>query len=493
MWAGVGQAIESAAIAAAGIVACALVVVLVWGVDRGFGGDPLLQWRVAVDAWLLGHGVDLTVALPQEAVVALGLEQAGRPFAIELGAWGIALVTLWLHWRSGTRIAELPRIDAAIAGVSGAIAAGLIGLGAAATALHEIASPSLAQSFAWPALVAAAGMLAAIVGAHGHAWLTALGRWLTVDEAGIRTIRAALRTGAGGAVGVLGVGALLVALGMGLRFVDGIVATEALEPTHLGVVVLFLVQLALAPVAIVWASAWAIGPGFALGRGSSVSPIGTDLGPVPSLPLLSAIEPNAHPWMLAVVVLPVLVGVAAGWLARQTLLASTDLHPTRWWQLVAAAIGGGLVAGAILGALAVLVSGAVGPGRLGTAGPDAAMVAGWGALEVGAGLLVGLLAGGRGAGALAGGFSVPMLVGGRERADAPVDERAGADAVQEAGTAADADADASPDPEATDVIEPVRSTAETPDPDATDVIEPVPAPEAAVDAAPAAAPDDRRA
>ena len=42
VWAGIGQAVESAAIAAVGLVLCALVLLAVWGIDQGFGGDPLL-------------------------------------------------------------------------------------------------------------------------------------------------------------------------------------------------------------------------------------------------------------------------------------------------------------------------------------------------------------------------------------------------------------------------------------------------------------------
>ena len=101
VWAGIGQAVESAAIAAVGLVLCALVLLAVWGLDQGFGGAPLLQWRIAVDAWMLGHGVDVGVTLAPAAVAAIGLESAGGSFVLTLGAWGIGLITFWFHWRSG--------------------------------------------------------------------------------------------------------------------------------------------------------------------------------------------------------------------------------------------------------------------------------------------------------------------------------------------------------------------------------------------------------
>jgi Family of unknown function (DUF6350) len=440
VWAGIGQAVESAAIAAVGLVLCALVLLAVWGIDQGFGGDPLLQWRIAVDAWMLGHGVDVGISLGTEAAAALGLESAGRAFVLTLGAWGIGAITFLLHWRSGRRLAELPLVDTVIAVVTGTAATGLVGLLAGMSAQHPTAAPNLGQAFAHPALIALVGMVAAIVAVRGHDWLQALARALTIDDVWLRPVRAAMRAGLGGALGVLGIGALLVAAGLFLRFTEGLLIMESLEVTHVGVAVLFLVQLALAPVAVVWGAAWAIGPGFMVGRGSSVSPLDTDLGPVPALPMLSAIDPDVQPWMLVVVALPVLAAVVVGALARQTLLAGSVERPVHWWELAIAGVGGGVLAGTLLGVAAMLSVGAAGPGRLSLTGPDAVLVAAWGALEVGAGLLIGLLAGGRGTGRLAGGIALPLaaerdgtsmrevLGFGRSRDDEPVDGATDADA-----------------------------------------------------------------
>ncbi|WP_146793716.1 cell division protein PerM [Agrococcus baldri] len=408
VWAGIGQAVESAAIAAVGLVVCALVMLAVWGIDQGFGGDPVLQWRLAADAWLIGHGVDIGVTLGRDAVIAVGLEEAGRSFVLSLGAWGIGLITLWLHWRSGRRLATLPLVDVGVAVLLGTAATAAIGLLVGTSAQHGTAAPDLVHAALLPALVALVGMLAAVIAVRGHDWLVAAARSLTIDHQWLRATRAALRTGFAGAVGVLGVGALLVAAGLFLRFTDALLLLESLGVTPVGVVVVFLLQLALAPVAIVWAASWAIGPGFMVGLGSSVSPLGTDLGPVPALPLLAAIDPSAQPWMAVVVVLPVLAAVLVGVLARQSVLAGTERRPVHWWELAIAATGGGVLAGALLGIAAMLSTGAAGPGRLAITGPDAVLVAAWGALEVGVGLLIGMIAGGRGTGALAGGFALPL-------------------------------------------------------------------------------------
>ncbi len=407
-WAGIGQAIESAAVAGVGLAVCALVMLTVWGIDQGFAGDPLLQWRLAADAWLLGHGVDIGVSLSRDAVIAVGLEEAGRSFVLSLGAWGIGLITCWLHWRAGRRLATLPLLDAAIAVALGTAATAAVGLLVGTSAQHATAAPDLAQSAILPALVALVGMAAGVLSARGHDWLVGLAHVLTLEEHWLRPIRAALRAGFGAFVGALGIGALVVALGLLTRFTDALLLLESLGVTPVGVVVMTLLQLALAPVAVVWGAAWAIGPGFVIGAGSSVSPLGTDLGPVPALPLLAAIDPEARPWMAVVVALPVLAAVLVGVLARQSVLAGDARRPVHWWELALAAVGGGVLGGALLGVAAMLATGAAGPGRLSETGPDAVLVAAWGALELGAGLLIGMLAGGRGTGALAGGFALPL-------------------------------------------------------------------------------------
>lgn len=498
VWAGIGQAVESAAIAAVGLVLCALVLLAVWGLDQGFGGDPLLQWRIAVDAWMLGHGVDVGITLAPEAVAAIGLESAGGSFVVTLGAWGIGAITLWLHWRSGRRLAELPLAELVIAALAGAVAAGLVGLLAGVSAQHPTAAPNLGQAFAFPALIALVGMAGAVLAARGQDWLQALARALTIEDPWLRPVRAALGSGLGGAVAVLGIGALVVGAGLLLRFTDGLLLMESLEVTHVGVAVLFLLQLALAPVAIVWGAAWAIGPGFMVGRGSSVSPLDTDLGPVPALPLLSAIDPAAQPWMLMIVALPVLAAVVVGALARQSTLAGSADRPVHWWELAVAGVGGGLLAGGLLGIAAMLSTGAAGPGRLSETGPDAVLVAGWGALEVTVGLLIGLVAGGRVPVGLAGGAlplaaqregtSMRDVFGFGRSSDDPIDdeslgETTGDEPIDDDSTDGDADRDADasdPRPHAsplplaeaeTQAVEPVAAPA--PSAAETQVVEPV--------------------
>src|SRR5690606_1483307 len=155
----------------------------------------------------------------------------------------------WLHWRSGRRLASLPLLDTAVAVVLGTAATAVIGLLVGSSAQHPSAAPNLAHAAILPAPVALLAMVAAVVAGHGHDWLAAIARSLTIEDQWLRPVRAAIRAGFGGAIGVLGIGALLVAVGLFLRFTEALLMLESLGVTPVGVVVMFLLQLALVPIA----------------------------------------------------------------------------------------------------------------------------------------------------------------------------------------------------------------------------------------------------
>ena len=91
-----------------------------------------------------------------------------------------------------------------------------------------------------------------------------------------------------GAVMVLG--ALVVNFGQ-VRELSGV-----LSPGFVGGLLLLLVQGLYLLNAVVWAMAYIVGPGFAVGTGTLVAPTGVQLGTVPSLPILGALpEAGADP------------------------------------------------------------------------------------------------------------------------------------------------------------------------------------------------------
>ena len=145
---------------------------------------------------------------------------------------------------------------------------------------------------------------------------------------------------------------------------------------------LVLIQLGWVPTMAVWALAWIVGPGFAVGTGSVFAPDLVIAGAVPSLPLLGLLPKS--PVGPVGVYLPLLVTVAtmlAAWRARRALQ-----HLTIGQALMAAlAASLGVAVGALV--LGWAASGPVGPGRMAQVGPNLLYMVLLIFVEVGAGLL----------------------------------------------------------------------------------------------------------
>ncbi len=128
--------------------------------------------------------------------------------------------------------------------------------------------------------------------------------------------------------GVLAAQLVLLTVGAGVLVTSAVLHLEqiehlltALRPGLAGNIALLLLQLAYAPNAVVWSSAYALGAGFTVGPGTAVAPAGTQLGLLPAVPLLGAL-PGTGPgderllWFLAGGVLAGVVAAVVVVLAR---------------------------------------------------------------------------------------------------------------------------------------------------------------------------------
>ncbi|MFC7645132.1 DUF6350 family protein [Streptosporangium lutulentum] len=183
-----------------------------------------------------------------------------------------------------------------------------------------------------------------------------------------------------GAVMVLG--AIVVNFGQ-VRELSGV-----LSPGFVGGLLLLLVQGLYLPNVFIWAMAYIVGPGFAVGTGTLVAPTGVQLGTVPSLPILGAL-PEAGPtpgWVMLVIAVPFVAGAVAGVLVVR-ISPSPSYEGAPLWGFVC-----GLVTGVAAGLLAALSGGSLGGARLSSLGPEAWQVMLSVTLEVGvaAGIAAGL-------------------------------------------------------------------------------------------------------
>jgi len=177
-------------------------------------------------------------------------------------------------------------------------------------------------------------------------------------------------------------GAVLAGASLAVHLPEVKAATDALAPGVGGAALLLLAQLAYAPNAVIWAVAYTLGPGFAFGAGTVVSPTGSVLGPVPVFPMLAAIPSGARlggpAWVpVAVLALPYLAGLFAG-IVTVRIAPTPVMEAAPLWGFAA-----GTAAGALAGLGAAFAGGPLGDGRLATVGPSGFAVGLVAILEIG--------------------------------------------------------------------------------------------------------------
>lgn len=325
------------------------------------GGIPGVL-RAAVQMWLVAHHAGFTL-LDGATQIRVGLLPLGL-----IAAPGLLLLRSgeWLGRVGGvTRLRHVVPAALTLAAPYALLSAGL-----ATLARTDLVRPSTSQALVGCFLVASL--------AGGVGVLRALGwrRVLPLLSPRVRSLLA----GVGGGVAVLVVcGSLLVGISLAVHLQRAQALAEALAPGIVGGVLLVGVQIVFVPNAILWGISYAVGPGFAIGAGTSVALDGVRLGELPTLPLLAALpEPGPAPAVsFAAIAAPLLAGVVAGVLTIR-VLPTLNSESAALWGLVS---GGG--AGLVVGLLAALSGGPIGGGRLVTVGPSGWQVAAVGVLEVG--------------------------------------------------------------------------------------------------------------
>jgi hypothetical protein len=385
-------ALDAALAAVVGVAAALAPLALLWLAGGTLPWNAL--WPTAVSVWQLGHLVPLHIHLPAGYLAVAGIDQGAASFVISLAPLAFASFTAIFAARSGIRAA---RADAAATGpVAGTLVFAAIAAVVGLTARNPIAAIHLWQGVLLPAAVYA-------VGVAGGALVAG---WEHADPSGPRILdRARARvdswrhgwdraldvTARGAAIvicGLIGLGALAVAVAVVVRGGNIISLFEAGHVDLVGAIVVTLAQLAYLPTLVVWGMAFVAGPGFALGVGTTVSPAGTQLGVVPGIPVLGALPETTSPFLLVVVLLPIGLGALAGWAARARL-ADGDApasDPSAGYGLRAViSVGIALLSAAGAAVLALAASGSLGPVRLAETGPQPGPVA----LAVGVEVLIG--------------------------------------------------------------------------------------------------------
>ncbi|MFN8193471.1 MAG: DUF6350 family protein [Nocardioidaceae bacterium] len=361
------------------LLVCLAVGVVGWyAADAGAHGVPRDALRTGALGWLMAHGSGVRVGGAWVSAMPLGL----------------TALCAWTCWRLGHRIGDSvsghgPDADRIADGERDwtvPSATVLFGVGYAAVVLvtHELAataatSPSLFRAVLWTVLLSFLVAGPAIAAGSGR-----LAIWATfVPDTARDTLVTARRI----LTHVLGVS---LALWLVSLAVDGASAANVVSQLHLGTAdtVAFVgLSALLVPNATLFSGSYLLGPGFAVGTGTLVSPTAVVLGPLPLFPMLAALPdagttPAWTPYLMAAPVVVAAVATARTQRARPTL---------RWDQAALRGGIGGMLAGLAFALLAATAGGSVGPGRMRNVGVDtfAVLVHGLPAFAIGG--LVGAL------------------------------------------------------------------------------------------------------
>ncbi len=344
--------------AGATLLVCLAVGVVGWFLtDAGAHGTPRDGLRVGALGWLVAHGSGVHVDGVALTAVPLGL----------------TLICAWAVWRIGHRVGDSisghgPDADRIADGerdwtvpvATALFAAGylVVGLVTASLAATRDTAPSSGR------VVLASLLLTLVVG--GTAIAIGSGRaaiWTAFLPASVRATAATSRSIV---LHFLTVSGLVLAAALVADFGTAVNVMSRLHADGGVVALVVALSLTLVPNATLFSGSYLLGPGFAVGAHTLVSPTVAVIGPLPVFPLLAALPDNgdAPAWTVYLMALPPLAAAVA------TARAQRRLPTLRWDEGALRGCAGGVVAGLVLGVLAALAGGAVGPGRMRVVGPE---------------------------------------------------------------------------------------------------------------------------
>jgi hypothetical protein len=337
---------------AMGLLAFGVPVLIGWALAPGPASAPADALRVAVHVWLAAHLVPTTTAAG-----TIGLLPLGFVFV------PIALLTLVGRWAARTaRPRDLP--DAVLLAGAMSIAYALVAVAIGAWAsTGSVSSPAYAMFLA-PLLLASIVTTTSIIRCAG---LGPRVRSRIRDD-----VMAVFVGGSAAVMTLVAGGAALAGIAFALQIDEATAVAQRLQPDAVGGVLLTIVCLGYVPNAAIWAASFAVGPGFAVGAGTTITPSAAESGALPAFPLLAALPADGPPPGIAAIamLLPLLAAVVGGVVVARRASAQTPAEHVAGLGALA-----GLLGGVLFGLLAALSGGPLGDERLATLGPSAWRVA----------------------------------------------------------------------------------------------------------------------
>ena len=385
-----------AAIEAAILVAISLGVVLVpltlvWFLENNPDVDWLVTFRAASDFWLLSHGTGLVV--PEGEILGILVPA----FVVTLVPLGM---TIWLarsFYNAGKRFIAARTLWPGWLG--GSLVYGASALGISTAAYDSAIYPIAWQGVFFPTILFLVfQVLGSLFGQPDEIFegdildqaperdrvRQALNAFRLKLHWSVRSIMGpAFRAGTAITVMLLMVSAFTIAVLIALSWIDVTRLYESVQVSVLGVVVLTLGQLALVPNLVIYGASWLTGVGFSIGAGSLISPLGSQVGPLPAIPILGALPVGQLEFGMVSIAVVLLAAFIATLLIRKSADEIRFEFATAWSAAISLGLSIAFVTASQMGLLAFIASGSAGPGRLSQVGVSPWLVALVVFLEVG--------------------------------------------------------------------------------------------------------------
>jgi hypothetical protein len=366
-----------AAIEAAILVAVSLGVVLVplslvWLLENNPDVDWLVAFRAAADFWLLSHGTGLVV--PEGEILGLLVPA----FVVTLVPLGM---TIWLarsFYNAGKRFLAARSLWPGWLG--GSLVYGVAALGISTAAYDSAIYPVAWQGVFFPTILFLTfQILGSVFGQPDEIFegdvldqsperdriRGALNSLRLKLHWSIRSIMGpAFRAGTAITVMLLAVSAFTLAVLIAISWIDITRLYESVQVSILGAVVLTIGQLALIPNLVIFGAAWFTGVGFSIGAGSLISPLGSQVGPLPTIPVLGALPVGQLEFGMISIVVVLLAAFIATLAIRKSADEIRFEFATAWTAAISLGLSIALVTSLQMALLATIASGSAGPGRL---------------------------------------------------------------------------------------------------------------------------------
>ena len=377
-----------AAIEAAILVAISLGVVLVpltlvWFLENNPEVDWLVTFRAASDFWLLSHGTGLVV--PEGEILGILVPA----FVVTLVPLGM---TIWLarsFYNAGKRFIAARALWPGWLG--GSLVYGASALGISTAAYDSAIYPIAWQGVFFPTILFLVfQVLGSLFGQPDEIFegdildqaperdrvRQALNAFRLKLHWSVRSIMGpAFRAGTAITVMLLMVSAFTIAVLIALSWIDITRLYESVQVSVLGAVVLTLGQLALVPNLVIYGASWLTGVGFSIGAGSLISPLGSQVGPLPAIPILGALPVGQLEFGMVSIAVVLLAAFIATLLIRKSADEIRFEFATAWSAAISLGLSIAFVTASQMGLLAFIASGSAGPGRLSQVGVSPWLVA----------------------------------------------------------------------------------------------------------------------